>query len=37
MLIEFARGVPVTRTANRGYATVLFTDIVGSTRKCVER
>ena len=37
ILIEFATGVPVTRRVNRRFATVLFTDIVGSTRQCAER
>ena len=36
-LIEFATGVPVGRTSTRRFATVLFTDIVGSTRQSAER
>ena len=36
-LIEFATGVPVGRTSTRRSATVLFTDIVGSTRQSAER
>ncbi len=37
VLIEFATGTPVTRTATRKFANVLFTDIVGSTRQSAER
>lgn len=36
-LIEFATGVSVGRTSTRRFATVLFTDIVGSTRQSAER
>jgi class 3 adenylate cyclase len=32
-MIEFVTGEPVTRVASRKFATVLFTDIVGSTRR----
>jgi class 3 adenylate cyclase/pimeloyl-ACP methyl ester carboxylesterase len=31
-MIEFVTGMPVSRVATRRFATVLFTDIVGSTR-----
>lgn len=37
ILIEFATGTPVARTSARKFATVLFTDIVGSTRRSAER
>jgi class 3 adenylate cyclase len=37
ILIEFATGNPVGRTSTRTFATVLFTDIVGSTRQSAER
>lgn len=37
ILIEFATGTAVARTSTRRFATVLFTDIVGSTRQSAER
>ena len=37
VLIEFATGTAVPRTSTRRFATVLFTDIVGSTRQSAER
>lgn len=37
ILIEFATGSAVTRASTRKFATVLFTDIVGSTRQSAER
>lgn len=37
VLIEFATGTPVTRASTRTFATVLFTDIVGSTRQTAQR
>jgi class 3 adenylate cyclase len=37
ILIEFATGTSVGRTSTRKFATVLFTDIVGSTRRSAER
>ena len=36
-LIEFATGLPVGKTSTRRFATVMFTDIVGSTRQSAER
>jgi class 3 adenylate cyclase len=36
-LIEFATGTSVQRTSTRRFATVMFTDIVGSTRQSAER
>ncbi len=35
-MIEFVTGKPVSRVATRRFATVLFTDIVGSTRHTAE-
>jgi class 3 adenylate cyclase len=37
ILIEFATGTAVARASTRRFATVLFTDIVGSTRQSAER
>lgn len=37
VLIEFATGTQVSRASTRAFATVLFTDIVGSTRQSAER
>ncbi len=37
VLIEFATGTKVSRASKRAFATVLFTDIVGSTRQSAER
>jgi class 3 adenylate cyclase len=37
VLIEFATGTAVSRVSTRQFATVLFTDIVGSTRQSAAR
>jgi class 3 adenylate cyclase len=37
VLIEFATGTKVSRATTRTFATVVFTDIVGSTRQSAER
>ena len=37
VLIEFATGTKVSRATTRKFATVMFTDIVGSTRQSAER